>query len=106
MLRKTIAHSSQVKLLITNNAFCIVQRATAQSKTGIFRHFGVAEAPPGFKRPLHSSQVKLLITNNAFCIVQRATTQSKTGMFRDYGEAEAPPFATIIICQPLKAPCH
>jgi hypothetical protein len=29
--------SSQVKLLITNNAFCIVQRATAQSKTGIFR---------------------------------------------------------------------
>jgi hypothetical protein len=28
---------SQVKLLITNNAFCIVQRATAQSKTGIFR---------------------------------------------------------------------
>jgi hypothetical protein len=29
-------HMSQVKLLITNNAFCIVQRATAQSKTGIF----------------------------------------------------------------------
>jgi hypothetical protein len=26
-----------------------VQRATAQSKTGIFRDFGVAEAPPGFK---------------------------------------------------------
>jgi hypothetical protein len=25
--------SSQVKLLITTNAFCIVQRATAQSKT-------------------------------------------------------------------------
>jgi hypothetical protein len=24
-----------------------VQRATAQSKTGIFRDFGVAEAPPG-----------------------------------------------------------
>jgi hypothetical protein len=40
---------SQVKLLITNNAFCIVQRATAQSKTGIFRDFGVAEAPPGFQ---------------------------------------------------------
>jgi hypothetical protein len=39
----------QVKLLITNNAFCIVQRATAQSKTGIFRDFGVAEAPPGFQ---------------------------------------------------------
>jgi hypothetical protein len=41
--------SSQVKLLITNNAFCIVPRATAQSKTGIFRGYGVAEAPPGFQ---------------------------------------------------------
>jgi hypothetical protein len=40
---------SQVNLLITNNAFCIVQRATAQSKTGIFRGYGVAEAPPGFQ---------------------------------------------------------
>jgi hypothetical protein len=38
-----------VKLLITNNAFCIVQRAAAQSKTGIFRDYGVAEAPPGFQ---------------------------------------------------------
>jgi hypothetical protein len=26
-----------------------VQKATAQSKTGIFRDFGVAEAPPGFQ---------------------------------------------------------
>jgi hypothetical protein len=26
-----------------------VQRATAQSKTGIFRDFGVAEAPSGFQ---------------------------------------------------------
>jgi hypothetical protein len=41
--------SSQVKLLITNNAFCIVQRATAQSKTGFYRDSGVAEAPPGFQ---------------------------------------------------------
>jgi hypothetical protein len=41
--------SNQVKLLITNNAFCIVQRATALSKTGIFRDYGVAEAPPGFQ---------------------------------------------------------
>jgi hypothetical protein len=40
---------SQVKLLISNNTFCIVQRATAQSKTGIFRDCGVAEAPPGFQ---------------------------------------------------------
>jgi hypothetical protein len=46
---KKLVKSSQVKLLITNNAFCIVQRATAQSKTGIFRDFGVAEAPPGFQ---------------------------------------------------------
>jgi hypothetical protein len=28
--------SSQVKLLITNNSFCIVHRATAESKTGFF----------------------------------------------------------------------
>jgi hypothetical protein len=35
--------SSQVKLLITNNVFCIVQRATAQSETGIFRDHGEAE---------------------------------------------------------------
>jgi hypothetical protein len=40
---------SQVKLLLTNNAFCIVQRATAQSKIGLFRDCGVAEAPPGFQ---------------------------------------------------------
>jgi hypothetical protein len=40
---------SQVKLLITNNAFCIVQRAIARSKTGFFRDCGVAEAPPGFQ---------------------------------------------------------
>jgi hypothetical protein len=26
-----------------------VQRATAQSKTGIFRDYGVAETPPGFQ---------------------------------------------------------
>jgi hypothetical protein len=41
--------SSQVKLKITNNAFCIVQRATAQAKIGFFRDCGVAEAPPGFQ---------------------------------------------------------
>jgi hypothetical protein len=64
-----------------------VQRATAQSKTGIFRDYGVAEAPAGFK----SSQVKSLITNYSFCIVQRATARSKTGIFRDCGVAEAPP---------------
>jgi hypothetical protein len=41
--------SSQVKLLISNNAFFIVQRATARSKTEIFRDCGLAEAPPGFQ---------------------------------------------------------
>jgi hypothetical protein len=41
--------SIKVKLLITNNKFCIVQRATAQSKTEIFRDYGVAKAPPGFQ---------------------------------------------------------
>jgi hypothetical protein len=46
-LNPQTAHPSQVKLLITNNAFCIVQRATAKSKTGIFRDFGVDEASPG-----------------------------------------------------------
>jgi hypothetical protein len=40
---------SQVKLLITNHSFYIVQRATEQSTTGIFRSCGVAEAPPGFQ---------------------------------------------------------
>jgi hypothetical protein len=39
----------QVKLLITSYAFCFVQRATAKSKTGIFRGNGVAEAPPGYQ---------------------------------------------------------
>jgi hypothetical protein len=38
---------NKVKLLITSNAFCIVQRATAQSKTGIDRGYGVAEAFSG-----------------------------------------------------------
>jgi hypothetical protein len=44
-----VAKSSQVKLLVTNNAFSRVQRATAHSKTGFFRGYGVAEAPPGFQ---------------------------------------------------------
>jgi hypothetical protein len=46
------AKTSQVKLLITNNSFCFVQRAAAQSKTGIFRDYGVAEAPPSFQAAL------------------------------------------------------
>jgi putative N-acetylmannosamine-6-phosphate epimerase len=38
-----IQTSSKVKSLITNNAFWIVQKATKQSKTGIFILYGVAE---------------------------------------------------------------
>jgi hypothetical protein len=34
---------------MTNNAICIVQIATAQSKTGIFRDYAVAEEPSGFQ---------------------------------------------------------
>jgi hypothetical protein len=34
---------------VANNAFFIVQRATAQSKSGFFCDYGVAEAPPGFQ---------------------------------------------------------
>jgi hypothetical protein len=41
---------SQVMLLISNNVFCIVQRATAQSKTGIHHGYGVADAFPIFSR--------------------------------------------------------
>jgi hypothetical protein len=37
--------SSQVKLPISNNEFCIVQRATSHSETGIFRGYGLAESP-------------------------------------------------------------
>jgi hypothetical protein len=40
---------SQVKLLITNNSFCTVQKATAQSKQDFFCDYGVAEVPPGFQ---------------------------------------------------------
>jgi hypothetical protein len=40
---------SQVNLLITNSAFRIVQRATAQSKIGIDHNRDVVEAPPGFQ---------------------------------------------------------
>jgi hypothetical protein len=47
--KKKEVKSSQVKLLIINHAFCVVQRATSQSKTGNFRDCGVAEAPPGFQ---------------------------------------------------------
>jgi hypothetical protein len=54
--------SNQVELLITNNEFCIVQRATAQSKTEIFRDYGVAEAPPGYDQR-SACQVKLLLIN-------------------------------------------
>jgi hypothetical protein len=41
--------NKKIKLIITNDAFFTVQRTTAQSKTGIFRGYGAAEAPPGFQ---------------------------------------------------------
>jgi hypothetical protein len=57
----------QVKLLITNNAFCIVQRATAQSKTGIFRTYGVAEAIPGFQAGW-SDCMYFFLSFRSFCL--------------------------------------
>jgi hypothetical protein len=44
--------SSQIKKLITRNLFFIVQRATAQSKTGICCYYGVADDSPGFSSRL------------------------------------------------------
>jgi hypothetical protein len=44
-----VLHTSQVRSLTANNTFFIEQRATAQSRTGIFRDYGKAEAPPGFQ---------------------------------------------------------
>jgi hypothetical protein len=44
-----VEKSSQVKLLITKNAFWIEQRATAHSKTGINRGYGLVEALAFFK---------------------------------------------------------
>jgi hypothetical protein len=43
----------RVQLLITSNAFCIVQGTRAQSKTGMFRDYGVAEAPSGFQASIN-----------------------------------------------------
>jgi hypothetical protein len=41
--------SSQVKLLSTNNAFCTVQRAIAQTKDYFFHCYGAADAPHVFQ---------------------------------------------------------
>jgi hypothetical protein len=35
------SNTEKVKSLTTNNEFCIVQKATAQSKTGIFHGYGM-----------------------------------------------------------------
>jgi hypothetical protein len=43
---------SQVMLIITNNLFCIVQRAAAQSKTGIDHGYGVTDVPSIFSSRL------------------------------------------------------
>jgi hypothetical protein len=61
--------SSQVKLLITNNAFCIVQRATAQQKTGNFRDFGVAEAPPDFQAGWSDCMYFFSLSFYSFCLL-------------------------------------
>jgi hypothetical protein len=62
-----IGASSQVQLIITNYAFCIVQRAAAQSKTGIFRNYGVAEAPPGFQAGWSDCMYFLSLSFCSFC---------------------------------------
>jgi hypothetical protein len=57
---------SQVKLLITNNAFWVVQRATAQSKTGIIRGCGAAEALRFFNDSRRSRLVWLRVLISFF----------------------------------------
>jgi hypothetical protein len=57
------------KLLITNNAFCIVQRATAQLKTISFRDYGVAEAPPGFQAGWSCCMYVFLSPFWSFCLL-------------------------------------
>jgi hypothetical protein len=44
--------SSLVKALITNNTFCIVQKAKALLKTIFFHGYGVAEAKSDFQLDL------------------------------------------------------
>jgi hypothetical protein len=41
--------ASQVKLLITDNAFSLCKEQQHIRKQDFFRDFGVAEAPPGFQ---------------------------------------------------------
>jgi hypothetical protein len=54
--------SSQVRLQIINNSFCIVQRATAQSKTGTTQDNGSVEHPPVNASAVHySHQLKTRI---------------------------------------------
>jgi hypothetical protein len=81
----------QVTSLITSNAFCIVQRAKAQSKQYLVMVVVCLKLLKRQVKSSHTNQVKLLTTHNAFCIVQRATAQLKTSFVRDYDVAEAPP---------------
>jgi hypothetical protein len=46
-----------------------VQRATAQSKTGIFRDNGVAEAPPGFHAGWSDCMYFFKISFSSFCLL-------------------------------------
>jgi hypothetical protein len=59
-----------------------VQRETAQSKTGIFRGYGVAEAPPGFQAGWSDCMYfSLSLSLSVFCFV------CLSGVHRFNGEA-------------------
>jgi hypothetical protein len=59
-----IAKSSRVE----SHAFCIVQRAMAQSKTGYFRGYGVAEAPLIFQAGWSACMYSLIFCSFHFLI--------------------------------------
>jgi hypothetical protein len=64
----TILNVSQVTNH-TNNSFCVVQRATAKSKTGTFRDYGVAEAPPNFQAGWSDCMLFLKYLLCSFCLL-------------------------------------
>jgi hypothetical protein len=46
-----------------------VQIATAQSKTGFFRDYGVAEAPPGFQAGWSDCMYLFFLSFYSFCLL-------------------------------------
>jgi hypothetical protein len=83
--------SSNVKLLVTNYALCIVQRARAQSKTGIFRDYGLAEASPGFQAGWSDCMFSLFLSLCSFCLLiwvfrVRFCTHKGTSPYRSAAE--------------------